>query len=142
MGVFLTLNKRQMRNIEYRGLRTDGKGWAYGDFFRGNNGYYILNKKSPFLRDNQGLSPFTTLEVRRETIGQSITPDNKGVMIFTGDKIKCKGQMCEVRFDESHCYYALFNIAVGCKVVNLSKNNVGKFEMEVIGNVHQKQTKK
>ena len=115
-----------MRNIEYRGLRTDGNGWVYGSYNTDNSQFYEI-------LCNDGGDHY----VHPETVGQAIIPDFKGVMIYEGDKIKCKGQVCEVRFDESHCYYALFNIAVGCKVVNLSKNNVGKFDMEILGNVHQ-----
>lgn len=125
-----------MRNIEYRGLRVDGNEWEFGDLVHDAHNVHSMVIAFGIRRPNCYPS-----EVHHNTIGQSLIPDNKGVMIYEGDKIECKGQMCEVRFDESHLYYALFNIAVGCKVVNLSKNNVGKFKMEIIGNIHEKQTK-
>lgn len=133
-----------MRNIQYRGLRTDGEGWVYGDLLSSlEHGTLIMETfhDSGNGMDEPPCDYQDSFQVHPETIGQSLIPDIKGVMIYEGDTIICKGQLCEVRFDESHLYYALFNIAVGCKVVNLSKNNVGKFDMEISGNVHQKQTK-
>lgn len=69
-----------MRPIEFRGLRTDGKGWAYGDLLHPHQG-----NSSTFIAYYNG----HITEVNPSTVGQFTgLYDKNGVKVFEGDTTK------------------------------------------------------
>lgn len=77
-----------MRDIKFRGLRTDGKGWAYGDLIHGvgwkKGKIYIL----PGNIQQEGCHHLDGFEVKPESVGQftgRLTQFDEE--IFQGDKL-------------------------------------------------------
>jgi uncharacterized phage protein (TIGR01671 family) len=67
------------RTIKFRGLRVDGKGWAYGDLLHPHEG----NPSTWIAVENGHI-----VEVKPETIGQfSGLTDKNGAEIFIGDVV-------------------------------------------------------
>jgi hypothetical protein len=107
-----------MRTIKFKGLRVDGKGWAYGCLL--NNGKTSL------------IAGIKTYEVIPETVGQFtgklLTSDK--VEIYEGDLIKTYMGVIpkEVNWNEKECswYFGIKPLA------NL------QFLDKIIGNIHDK----
>lgn len=73
-----------MRTIKFRGLRTDGKGWAIGDLVNSFEGTHII--ESEYFKPTNDESPELT-DVIPETVGQFTgKQDCKGNDIYEGDK--------------------------------------------------------
>lgn|SRR5699024_4860754 len=112
-----------MREIKFRGLRKDGKGWVYGmptfDF------KYILNKLQYDSPDSYEVIP--------ETVGQYTGMKNKrGRVIYEGDIVMYsdKSTPLVVGFENGS-----FVLKKDGKAYVYNINPKG---LEVIGNIHEK----
>jgi len=118
-----------MRTIKFKGLRVDGKGWAYGYLVKTENGQcYIFNYHFiPALT----LPSEKFIEVIPETVGQftgKLTSDE--VEIYEADLIKTwNGSIPKVvNWNEKECswYFGIKPLA------NL------RILHKIIGNIHEK----
>ena len=123
-----------MREILFRGKRTDNGKWIYGDLrhisdWKGGYNPHIVDNTNG--RNNS----VTGLEIIPETIGQYTgLTDKNGVRIFEGDivsLVKHDGLIYKVVYVP--CRYELVNSkGVNCFVLDIYKSE----NIEVIGNIH------
>lgn len=79
------------REILFRGISVNEREFVYGAYYKGRENTYILFKKAPCEKDNQGLHPFKPCEIIPATVGQFTgLLDKNGKKIFEGDRIKSK----------------------------------------------------
>ena len=116
-----------MREIKFRGLRVDGKGWVYGALFTDNQKTMIRWMHNPLTND------YTDIEVKPESVGQFTgLKDKNGTDIYEGDVMYC-----------SDMYYKLVKHEGG----NYELHEVGTDKVyhlfmelkhiEIIGNIHE-----
>lgn len=113
------------REIKFRGLRTDGKGWAYG---------YLLNEQT-IGEVGENLSYYKYVTVIPETVGQFIASNGKQDFYVGDIVVNPKGRKhtvviwdnlpCLQYTDKSKVYFA--------PMTNGFLNN-----KTVIGNIHEK----
>ena len=120
--------------IKFRGLRTDGKGWAYGDLL--HDAFDGISKCVPFgIREKIKGHYNYSVEVIPETVGQFTgLTDRNGKEIYSRD-IVTDGQTNGVVFynDDSAQYQVDFNPYEYCPQEMTKNNNWA----EVIGNVFE-----
>lgn len=114
-----------MREIIFRGLRTDGKGWVYGSFLKELYNSYIVECV------DQTRYAFTNISVIPETVGQFTgLTDSKGNKVFEGDIVQTGHHTNEVRYiDAGFVFYGDNCLCYQ----NLSRKNTPDL---VIGNIH------
>lgn len=118
-----------MRQIKFRGLRTDGKGWVYG--YIDHNEYNNI----AVIHSNAD-----TTQVIPESIGQFTgLRDKNGVEIYEGDVLKYyqpyskKWETHFVLWDDKFSCFGLFEKDnEWCKESDWMKIQ----EIEIIGNIH------
>jgi len=87
-----------MRPIEFRGLRTDGKGWVYGDLIQPHQG-----NPDTFIALNNG----HIKSVWPESVGQFTgLYDRNGVKVFEGDVVRVHGRGGEFWTGASIAYHS------------------------------------
>lgn len=124
-----------MRQIQFRGLRTDGKGWAYGVPVTDGKRTYIV---SGVVDSNED---FITIEqwqpVRPETVGQFTgLHDRNGVRVFDGDTVTINGNEYFIRFNTG-VFVAESVIANHLSLLPWQFNGTN---VTVTGNIHEPAT--
>lgn len=137
-------NKKIMREIKFRGLRTDGKGWAYGNLI---NWHPTLKPRIVWFEQQGETSEEldfeeTNYEVIPESVGQFvglISVDK--VDAYCGDIVEYQNTEGEVRkaklwYDETENCLMVGKISYH-KLYNSGFIQPSKLEFVIIGNIHE-----
>lgn len=154
-----------MRNIKFRGLRVDGKGWVEGSYFHASGEsemlvdrlasnpqewkyesmafdyHLIVNFDPPGYQGWDFNNQTRFHRVIPESIGQFVnlpTKDKKGV--FEGDILKCKSPNDGEGYITTFEVDLVHGISFGSMALNTDMvlyNYVLPIEIEVIGNVYE-----
>lgn len=143
------------REIKFRGLRTDGKGWVEGDLAHGMAGAPMIMPKCffatrDFLNEDEKGNPILEKEmalggfvfVIPETVGQFTgLKDKNGVDIYAGDELN--------PISQNLTYVVVFKDAQfgleskigywGCLRRYFELSEKHDWSCEVIGNIHEKE---
>lgn len=145
------------REIKFRGLRTDGKGWVYGDLIHTPENKCRIIGFDAFYSD--GISDYKEFNhiVLPETVGQFTgLKDKNGADIYEGDKFKPTNEevMSVVRWDGDCLKYVVdsygYNYYIGeggqevydneisiCDTIDVG--DISSEYLEIIGNIHDRQ---
>lgn len=119
-----------MRDIEFRGKRTDNGEWVYGNLVRGCDeqyAYIVEFGNKELCRNYVDIDP--------ETVGQYTgLKDKNGAKIFEGDIVErfWFGEMCIYQIDYDNGLASFIGRA-GMKYTTFDYDSA---EFEVVGNIH------
>lgn len=107
-----------MREIRFRGLRTDGKGWVYGHYF------YDRHVMQSYIIDDE-----TNVDVFSDSVGQFTgLKDRNGKYIYEGDLVNVPYNYIginDVKYIEEEGRFSISKYKISV--------------LEIIGNIHEQQ---
>lgn len=117
------------REVLFRGLRTDGKGWVYGSFVKEMYNSYIVECV------DQTRYALSNISVLPESVGQYTgLTDKNGTKIFEGDWIKsAPGYTSVVEFKDGSFISKYSHPEDGEELILTDLNIEG---VEIVGNIH------
>jgi uncharacterized phage protein (TIGR01671 family) len=129
------------REIEFRGLRKDGKGWVYGDLLRPHDG-----NSSTYIMQRNGIE----VEVLPETVGQFTgLKDKNDKKIFDGDIVEqVVGEYSmSIEWDNEIASWGMCFRLPECDpemskdfyVTDYIVSETGEFTLSVIGNIDEQE---
>lgn len=116
------------REIKFRGLRLDGKGWVYGSLIQkeGYSAIVIFDKGHDAV-----YNAYLELEVIPESVGQlTVLKDKNGVDVYEGGKLLFNGYISNV----------VYNVGNARFEAHGEKHTVPahKFKLcEIVGKIHE-----
>lgn len=119
--------KNKMREILFRGKSTRINSWQYG---------------LPYSSWHDGIIDQIVIDeyhedVYPETVSQFTgLTDKNGVKIFENDKVVLRGHECVVTYRNNYCDFTFEKIKYGGRSLNVTKANITKYDLEIIGNIH------
>jgi hypothetical protein len=113
------------RTIKFRGLRTDGKGWAVGSLLSphaGNESTYIIGWNG------------SDFEVRPSSVGMFTgLTDKNGVEVFEGDRVEISMLEMVIGYSETYAGFTINRIETG----QIFVYNINAKVIAVRGNIHE-----
>jgi hypothetical protein len=118
-----------MRTIEFRGLRTDGKGWAYGNLWLSNGRATIDDDVNDYPVTPSTVGQFTGLY------------DKNGVKVFEGDVVRVHGRGGEFWTGASIAYHSpSFKLQKDLNTCDEFGWDEWERDFEVTGTIHEPAT--
>lgn len=123
-----------MREIRFRGKRTDNDKWVYGYYCKVEGKHYIVSEYA-IIQDGKIIGK---VEVDPETVGQFVCQDKHGKDVFKGDvvnhfdHIRPEGTF-EIAWDVNKMGWSLLGIG---KTESMWLRDWSKDFVTVIGNIH------